>query len=119
LEQARDEAKIKIRTAQDLQKKRHDQQIKVLLSPFRENDLVLRHKTQNQYSHSSKLETKWDGPFVIHKALPNSVYVLRTLEGKEIKQKVHGSRLKLYKKMRSEPYIDVPDRSQPMIEEEL
>ena len=91
LEQARDEAKIKIRTAQDLQKKRHDQQIKVLLSPFREYDLVLRHKTQEQYSHSSKLETKWDGPFVIHKALPNSVYVLQTLEGKEIKQKVHGS----------------------------
>jgi len=54
---------------------------------------------------SAKLENKWIGPYYIHDVLKDNVYKLRTLEGKAVKNVIHGNRLKLYHEKRMEPVV--------------
>ena len=54
---------------------------------------------------SAKLEEKWTGPFFVHDVLMTNNYKLRTIEGKVLKNSVHGNRLKLYNERQLEPVV--------------
>jgi len=54
---------------------------------------------------SAKLENKWIGPYYVHNVLKDNVYKLRTLDGKLVKNVIHGNRLKLYHQEKLEPIV--------------
>ena len=56
--------------------------------------LIYDSKLDKQWS--GKLETKWKGPFKIHKCLDKGAYVLHNQFGQQLKEVVHADRLKPY-----------------------
>ena len=68
-------------------------------------DKVLVHRTDLQTNFSAKLMEKWIGPFFIHEVLHNNVYKLRNLDGKLVKNVVHGNRLKIFHEQYLEPTV--------------
>ena len=45
------------------------------------------------------------GPYYIHNVLKDNVYKLRTLDGKLVRNVVHGNRLKLYHEKKVKPIV--------------
>jgi hypothetical protein len=88
------EALNNIQEAQIIQKEKYDNSIKI--NKLKIGDKVLVAKSQLKNIFSAKLEEQFIGPFIIHDILPYGVYKLRNLEGKKVKDPVHGNRLKLY-----------------------
>jgi hypothetical protein len=68
-------------------------------------DKVLVYRTDLQTNFSAKLMEKWIGPFYIHEVLHNNVYKLRNLDGKLVKNVVHGNRLKIFHEQYLEPTV--------------
>ena len=68
-------------------------------------DKVLVHRTDLQNNLSAKLMEKWIGPYYVHQVLPNNVYKLRNLDGKLVKNVVHGNRLKIFYEQQLEPTV--------------
>ena len=48
-------------------------------------------------SHSGKLQRKWDGPYLITKALGNGAYILQTVDNppRRLKTPINGADLQL------------------------
>jgi len=76
---------------------------------FKIGDKVLLHQTHLENSLSAKLEVKWIRPYFIHEVYEKSNYKLRTLEGKLLKNSVHGNRLKKYFEENLEPWVMIED----------
>src|SRR5262249_33232227 len=95
----------KIQKEQEKQKNRHDK--KGVSAHLQRNDKVLVERTWLKTNFSSKLEDKWTGPYFVHEKIGNNVYKLRTMEGKMVKNVVHGNRLKLYRERTLTPYIEI------------
>ncbi|HVH96324.1 MAG TPA: DDE-type integrase/transposase/recombinase, partial [Bacillus sp. (in: firmicutes)] len=76
---------------------------------FRIGDKVLLHQTHLENNFSAKLEAKWIGPYFIHEVYEKSNYKLRTLDGKLMKNSVHGNRLKKYFEEILEPWVMIED----------
>ena len=74
---------------------------------FKIGDRVLLFRNQLQGNLSAKLEEKWIGPYYIHEIFAANNYKLRTLEGRLVKNTVHGERLKLYWEQALEPLVIV------------
>ena len=109
LNEARNEARLRIEREQERQKKRHDKTVRPQL--FAVNDLVLKHDTALAQTRSGKFKPKWLGPFRIHSVLGNGVYRLATTNGETLDDPVNAKRLKLYhQRVEMEPQviIDVP-----------
>jgi len=68
-------------------------------------DKVLVYRTYLQTNFSAKLMEKWIGPFYIHEVLYNNVYKLRNLDGKLVKNVMHGNRLKIFHEQYLEPTV--------------
>ena len=66
---------------------------------------VLVHRTNLQTNFSAKLEEKWIGPYYIHDVLQRNVYKLRNLDGKLVKNVIHGNRLKLFQEQNITPIV--------------
>ena len=81
-----------LKKGQEQQKSRH----KGKSTKLKIGDKVLVHRTNLQTNFSAKLEEKWIGPYYIHDILPRNVYKLRNLDGKLVKNVIHGNRLKLF-----------------------
>src|SRR3989440_12500987 len=103
LENDRQEVISRVTRGQQIQKQRHDQT--GISKKLKIGDKVLVERTWLKTNFSSKLEDKWTGPYYIHSILENNVYKLRTLEGRLVKNVVHGNRLKIYREMQLEPVI--------------
>lgn len=88
---------------QQKQKLRHDQQ--GISRKLQIGEKVLVERTWLKTNFSAKLEEKWIGPYYIHEVLEDNVYKLRTMEGRLVKNVVHGNRLKIYKERQFEPLI--------------
>jgi hypothetical protein len=88
---------------QQRQKNRHDQV--GISEKLKIGDKVLVEKTWLKTNFSAKLQDKWIGPYYIHNVLKDNVYKLRTLEGRLVKNLVHGNRLKIYKERQLEATI--------------
>ena len=46
--------------------------------------------------HGQKFRPKWLGPYVIHQAYDNGTYVLSYLDGRIMKKRYNGQKLKNY-----------------------
>ena len=103
LENDHQEALDRITQGQQQQKDRHDQA--GISQKLKIGDKVLVERTWLKTNFSAKLEDKWIGPYFIHNVLENNVYKLRTIEGRLVKNVVHGNRLKEYKEMQLEPIV--------------
>jgi hypothetical protein len=103
LEEDRQEVVQRVQLEQVKQKNRHDQQ--KVSKQLQIGEKVLVERTWLKTNFSSKLEDKWTGPYFVHEAIGDNVYKLRTMEGKMVKNVVHGNRLKLYKERTLEPYV--------------
>ena len=91
LPEDRHKAQERIKNSQDLQVKDN------VSPPFQEGNRVYRHLGQIAKSHSSKLERKWDGPYVVTKALGNGAYILQTVDQppRRLKTPINGADLQL------------------------
>jgi hypothetical protein len=91
LPENRQKAQQRIEASQELQ---HQDRVSPI---FKEGDRVYRHLGQLSKSHSAKLQPKWDGPYVITKALGNGAYLLQTIEvpPRRLKTPINGSHLQL------------------------
>lgn len=88
-------AKENIRHSQELMKARHDRKVKH--NGFKEEDLVLEYRSQDQHLHGDKFRSQWNGPYRIGKVLGHGAYILKTMEGHLLHNRpVHGNRLKQY-----------------------
>jgi transposase InsO family protein len=103
LENDRQIVRDRVTQEQLRQKERHDQA--GLSEKLKIGDKVLVEKSWLRTNFSAKLEDKWIGPYYIHNVLKDNVYKLRTLEGRLVKNLVHGNRLKLYKERLLEPIV--------------
>jgi hypothetical protein len=103
LENDRQEVLDRITQGQQQRKNRHDQAR--ISQKLKIGDKVLVERTWLKTNFSAKLEDKWIGPYFIHNVLENNVYKLRTIEGRLVKNVVHGNRLKEYKEMQLEPIV--------------
>ena len=72
-------------------KKYHDQKIEK--RNFLVGDLVLLFNARLR-SFSSKLKSKWTGPYLITQLFPHGVVELENKEG--VRSKVNGQRIKIY-----------------------
>ncbi len=79
----------KIDKEQQKQKSRYDQQ--GISEKLNIGDKVLVERTWLKTNFSAKLEEKWIGPYFIHNVLKDNVYKLRTLEGRLVKNVIHGN----------------------------
>ncbi|CAI2197298.1 3086_t:CDS:1, partial [Funneliformis geosporum] len=76
---------------------------------FKIGNKVLLHQTHLENNFSAKLDAKWIGPYFIHEVYEKSNYKLRTLEGKLLKNSVHGNRLKMYYEETLEPWVVIEE----------
>jgi hypothetical protein len=61
---------------------------------FKEGDKVLLYKSRFKTSGKGKLQSKWDGPYVVHSVLSNGVVTIMDAKGDQFM--VNGQRLKVY-----------------------
>ena len=93
----------KVTQEQQRQKERHDQ--KGVSEKLKIGDKVLVERSWLKTNFSAKLEDKWMGLYYVHNVLKDNVYKLRTLEGRLVRNLVHGNRLKIYKERLMEPVV--------------
>jgi transposase InsO family protein len=108
LEDNRQEVLQRVETEQQKQKQVYDQQ--GISAKLKIGDQVLVERTWLKTNFSAKLENKWIGPYYIHDVLKNNVYKLRTLEGKLVKNVIHGNRLKLYHEKKLMPVVLIENK---------
>ena len=94
-------AQENIEKGQEQQKSRHKKES----TKLKIGDKVLVHRTNLQTNFSAKLEEKWIGPYYIHDVLQRNVYKLRNLDGKLVKNVIHGNRLKLFREQNMTPIV--------------
>ena len=97
------QARENIKKKQERMKKYHGK----ISEKLKIGDRVILFKNQLQGNLSAKLEEKWIKPYYIHEVLAANNYKLRTLEGRLVKNTVHGERLKLYWEQALEPLVIV------------
>ena len=98
-------ARENIEKGQEQQKSRHKEK----LVKLKIGDKVLVYRTNLQTNFSAKLEEKWIGPYYIHDVLQRNVYKLRNLDGKLVKNVIHGNRLKLFHEQTLTPIVLIED----------
>ena len=76
---------------------------------FKIGDKILLYQTHLENNFSAKLKAKWAGPYFIHEVYEKSNYKLRALNGKLLKNSVHGNRLKRYFEEILEPWVMIED----------
>jgi hypothetical protein len=76
---------------------------------FKIGDKVLLYQTHLEKNLFAKLEAKWIGSYFIHEVYEKSNYKLRTLEGKLMRNSIHGNRLKKYLEEIVEPWVMIED----------
>ena len=103
LEEERNTVHQRIEKEQQKQKQLYDQQ--GISEKLKIGDQVLVERTWLKTSFSAKLENKWIGPYYIHDVLKDNVYKLRNLDGKLVRNLVHGNRLKKYFEKQVEPIV--------------
>ena len=69
--------------------------------PLRIRDKVLLYRNLLETTWSSKLEPKWEGPYLI-RSIKGTTYQLKKLNGSLVPFKVHRNRLKKYVERRSD-----------------
>ena len=98
-------ARENIEKGQEQQKSRHERKS----TKLKIGDKILVHRTNLQTNFSAKLEEKWIGPYYIHDVLSCNVYKLRNLDGKLVKNVIHGNRLKLFHEQDLTPIVLIED----------
>ncbi|MCO5601227.1 hypothetical protein L7F22_055346 [Adiantum nelumboides] len=63
---------------------------------IKEKSLVLRYNTKLDNKFDAKLESRWEGSFIVKKAFTCGYYQLMDLDGKDYLRKVNGYQLKPY-----------------------
>ncbi|GBB99078.1 hypothetical protein RclHR1_34020001 [Rhizophagus clarus] len=58
--------------------------------------IKVRKNAAKEKQWTGKLDSKWKGPFYIHKIRQNGAYKLRSMKGRVLRTSVNGSLLKLY-----------------------
>lgn len=112
----RSQASKFIKSAQDRQKKYHDDSHPTL-NPLKIGDQVLLYRSMIETSWSAKLEPKWEGPYYI-RDIKGTTYFLRRLNGSLLPKSFHRNRLKPYHALSKPQYVpnvlvDVKPRSLP------
>ena len=103
-----------IKSAQDRQKKYHDDTNQTL-TPLKIGDSVLLYRSMIETSWSAKLEPKWEGPYFIQ-SIKGTTYTLRRSNSTILPKSFHRNRLKLYHAQPKPylPFVQVQARSRPL-----
>jgi hypothetical protein len=68
--------------------------IRLKKKEFKEGDKVLLYNSRFKTFGKGKLQSKWDGPYVVHLVLSNGAVTIMDVKGDEFM--VNGQRLKVY-----------------------
>ena len=60
--------------------------------------LIYDKSLDNQHSTSRKFAKRWFGPYVVKQTYNNTTYLLKELDGMELKIPIAGKRIKLFKR---------------------
>ena len=108
LSEARNDARERIKQAQERQRQRHDQTLQA--HTFALFDLVLLWGTTAAQRQRGKLAYKWLRPYRIQAVLGKGVYRLAQLDGKTHDKPINAKRLKLYhQRAVMEPQVIIQD----------
>lgn len=90
----------RLREARLRNKERFDRKHRLRPRAIEEGDWVLVYDSSldNQHSTAKKFAKRWFGPYVVKQARDNATYVLRELDGTELKIPIAGKRIKLFRK---------------------
>jgi hypothetical protein len=61
---------------------------------FKEGDKVLPYNSRFKIFGKGKLQSKWDGPYIVHSVLSNGAVTIMDVKGDQFM--VNGQRLKVY-----------------------
>jgi hypothetical protein len=66
----------------------------VKVHQYKEGEFVLRNNEVSKALPLGKMTPKWEGPYVIKKAIGNGSYILQQLDGKELARAWNGVHLR-------------------------
>ena len=89
----------RLKEAREKNKERFDQKHRLRPKAIQNDDWVLIYDSSldNQHSTSRKFAKKSFGPYVVKQAYENATYLLKELDGMELKIPIAGKRIKLFK----------------------
>ncbi|KAL2644231.1 hypothetical protein R1flu_011818 [Riccia fluitans] len=90
----------RLRVARVKNKERFDAQHKLRPRDIKEGDwvLVYDNSLDNQHSAFRKFSKHWFGPYVVVRVNDNATYVLRELDGTQLRIPITGKRVKIFKR---------------------
>ena len=68
--------------------------------------LVYDSSLDNQHNTARKFAKRWFGPYVVKEVYDNATYLLRELDGTELKVPIAGKRIKLFQRRGLDHSID-------------
>jgi hypothetical protein len=87
--------------------KQIDEKFQGKVTQFQKGDLVLYYDKAKAMRHDTKLENKWQGPYVVEEALDKGAYKL-SIDGKMMKTTINGNLLKpFYGRSAWEPIVQI------------
>ena len=92
-DQLRKDVQKQIIKAQERQKKYYDQKQKD--QKIKIGDQVLVWRSMIETNFATKLEPKWEGPYLVHNIRGTSIYI-RSMDERILRTPVHINRLKIY-----------------------
>jgi hypothetical protein len=88
-----EEMRLKVyENASIYKERRYDKRLKK--KEFKEGDKVLLYNSRFKTFKKGKLQSKWDGPYVVHSVLSNGAVTIMDTKGNQFM--VNGQRLKVY-----------------------
>ena len=90
----------RLKEARVKNKDRFDRKHRLRSQPIQNEDWVLVYDSSldNQHSTIRKFAKRWFGPYVVKRVNDNATYLLRELDGTELKIPVAGKRVKLFQR---------------------
>ena len=110
----------RLKDAREKNKDRFDRKHRLRPKAIQNGDWVLVYDSSldNQHSTSRKFAKRWFGPYIVKQVYDNATYLLRELDGTELKIPIAGKRIKLFQRRGDEHLIEDKDDKLKFIEDE-
>lgn len=110
----------KLKEAREKNKERFDRKHRLRPKAIENGDWVLVYDSSldNQHSTVRKFAKRWFGPYVVKQVNDNATYLLRELDGTELKIPIAGKRVKLFRRRGHDSLLEDIDDNVESVEDE-
>jgi hypothetical protein len=101
----------RLKEAREKNKDRFDRKHRLHSQPIQYGDWVLVYDSSldNQHSSVRKFSKRWFGPYVVKQVYDNATYMLRELDGTELKILIARKCIKLFRRRGEDPVLQDPE----------